>query len=157
MLRVYSDARFLARLGETPAIPVDALPAEHVLAGVTNLVIANPWTIPAGVTLTLHDAEGRQAGQLYRLVPALDVLQLDAAAASVRVTSEVTVYVSGATEPRHTDTLPPPCSEPAFLGTPKPGRDEWLVVTRDGLTAARLTPQQLAARRCDPEVELIEQ
>jgi hypothetical protein len=159
LIRVSGTSRFTVRYGEVSAVPIDALGKEHVVRGGT-VVLANPWKISASVTLTLLDAEGKPAGQLYRLVPALDVLRLDLAAASVRVTAQVSVHASdgvSAPELRVSDTIAPPCAEPAFLGTARPGRDEWLVVRQDGATIEKLTPRQIAALRCDPSVELLEQ
>lgn len=159
MIRVSGATRFTARYGDVPAVPVDALGKEYVVHSGT-VVIANPWTISASVALTLLDAEGRPTGQLYRLVPALETVRLDLAAESVRITAQVSVHASdGMSAPllRVVDTPAPPCAEPAFLGTPRPGRDEWLVVRKEGATLEKLTPRQLAVLRCDPSVELLEQ
>lgn len=159
LIRVSGASRFTARYGEVSAVSVDALGKEQVVRGGT-VVLANPWKISASVTLTLLDAEGKPTGQLYRLVPALDVLRLDLTAASVRVTAQVSVHASdGASAPelRVADTIAPPCAEPAFLGTARPGRDEWLVIRRDGAAIEKLTPRQIATLRCDPSVELLEQ
>lgn len=160
LIRVSGSSRFTARYGDVPAVPIDALPKEQTVRG-GRVVIANPWTISASVTLTLLDADGKPAGQLYRLIPPLDVQQLDLAASSVRVTAQVSVHASdGATAPEvrvASDTIAPACAEPAFLGTPRPGRDEWLVVRKEGVTLEKLTPQRIAALRCDPSVQLLEQ
>lgn len=160
LIRVSGTSRFTARYGDVPAVPVDALAKEQVVRG-GRVVIANPWKISASVTLTLLDADGKQTGQLYRLVPALDLLQLDLAAATVRVTAQVSVHASdGATAPEvrvSSDTIAPPCAEPAFLGTPRPGRDEWLVVRQEGITLEKLPPHRIATLRCDPTVEFLEQ
>jgi hypothetical protein len=160
LIRVSGASRFTARYGDVPAVPVDALAKEQVVRG-GRVVIANPWKISASVTLTLLDADGKQTGQLYRLVPALDLLQLDLSAATVRVTAQVSVHASdGVSAPEvrvSSDIIAPPCAEPAFLGTPRPGRDEWLVVRPEGVSLDKLTPQRIAALRCDPSVELLEQ
>ena len=159
LIRVSGAGRFTARYGEVSAVPIDALGKEHTVRG-GRVVLANPWTISASVTLTLLDADGRQTGQLYRLVPAMGVLPLELAAASVRVTAQVSVHASdgvSAPELRVSDTIAPSCAEPAFLGTPRPGRDEWLVARKDGVAIEKLTPRQLAALRCDPSVEFLEQ
>jgi hypothetical protein len=92
-----------------PGVPVDALATEHVLSGIiasearrTNLGISNPWLVPASVTLTLYGPAGQQLGQMHRIVPALEVLQINdafaafgtepVAEASVRIASQVGVY-----------------------------------------------------------------
>lgn len=199
MIRVSSamdGARVTAAYGALPAIPVDALPTEHVFAtgGRRTVVgVANPWPVPATITLTLHGAGGQELGRLHRLVPAMDVLQLDeVAAASVAVTSQVGVYayaaddavfVPGTGVAVSSPAITPPCAEPASLGFAKQPAGGWIVVmkpetaveyiqtvlpARHGYTvmslyeslpgfAAELTPQQLAALRCDGAVELIEQ
>jgi hypothetical protein len=116
-----SQARFTARAyvvnrgsanGEygqaVPGVPIDALATEHTLSGIsadgrrTNLGVANPWAVPASVTLTMYGPAGQPLGQLHRIVPAFEVLQLSDAfgafgaapadEASVRVTSQVGVY-----------------------------------------------------------------
>lgn len=160
LIRVSGASRFTARYGDVPAVPVDALAKEQVVRG-GRVVLANPWKISASVTLTLLDADGKPAGQLYRLVPPLDVQQLDLAASGVRVTAQVSVHASdGASAPDvrlSSETVAPPCAEPAFLGTARPGRDEWLVVRKEGMAVEKLTPQRIAALRCDPSVELLEQ
>lgn len=234
MIRVSSamtGARFTARAyvvnrghagGEygqgVPAMPVDALTTEHVLSGVTatggrrtNIGVANPWTVPATVTLTLNGADGRELGRLHRRVPALEVLQLNdvfaafgaapATEASVVVSSQVSVYayasivrndtgdavfVPGTGVGVSSPAVAPRCAEPASLGFAKPGQqpaEGWIVIMKPDTTieyirntlpaqhgytlmslyeslpgfAAELTPQQLAALRCDGAVEFIEQ
>ena len=160
LIRVSGASRFTARYGDVPAVPVDALPKEQLVRG-GHVVIANPWKISASVTLTLLDADGKQTGQLYRLIPALAMQQLDLAASSVRVTAQVSVHASDGTSVPEvrvsSDTIAPPCNEPAFLGTPRPGRDEWLIVRQQGVSLEKLTPQRIATLRCDPTVELLEQ
>jgi hypothetical protein len=232
MLRVssaFAGARFTARAyvanrggaaGEfgqnVPAVPVDALQGEHVLSGLTtgggsrtNIGVANPWTVPATVTLALHDAEGEELARIVRLVPALEVLQLsDLPEAfgvasldkgSVRVTSQVGVYayasivrndngaavfVPGSGIGVSAPPAAPRCAEPASLGLLAAGRQapaSWVVVLKQDTTpgyirnvlparhgfelmdvydvlpgfAAELTPQQIAALRCDGAVEFI--
>ena len=202
-----------------PGIPVDALTTEHVLSGITasggrrtNIGVANPWTVPASIILTLNGSEGEELGRLYRIVPALEVLQINdafgafgvpaAEAASVRVTSQVGVYayasivsndsgdavfVTGTgVGVRTSSAIAPRCAEPASLGTAKPGQqaaEGWIVVMKPetsinyianvlpaqhGYTvaslyeaipgfAAELTPQQIAALRCEAAVLFIEQ
>ena len=184
MIRVSSamtEARFTARAyvvnrghgaGEygqgVPAIPVDALTREHVLSGVTatggrrtNIGIANPWGVPATVTLTLHGAAGETLGRLHRLVPAFEVLQINdvfgafGAAplpqGSVRVTSQVSVYAYASIVRNDTgdavfvpgtgvgvslvSTVAPRCADPAPLGVARPGQqpaEGWIVVMKEG-------------------------
>jgi hypothetical protein len=163
MIRVSStreDARVTARAyivnrgnatGEygqgVPGVPVDGLATDHVLSGIakgdnrrTNIGIANPWAMPASVTLALHGAEGQQLGTIHRIVPAFEVLQINDAfaafeaepsvEASVRVTSQVGVYayasivrndsgdavfVPGTGVGGQTAPVAPRCAEPASL------------------------------------------
>lgn len=218
--RAYVYNRANGEYGQgVPAVPVDALLTEHVLSGITaaagrrtNLGVANPWTVPASVTLTLVGADGQQLAQQHRLIPALEVLQVhDAfaafgvapvAEASVRVTAQAGVYayasivrndtgdavfVPGTGVGVHTTAnVAPRCAEPAHLGVAKPGQEPaegWIVILKPETTlqyithvlpaqhgytlmsvyeslpgfAAELTPQQIAALRCEGAVEFIEQ
>lgn len=186
MIRVssaLSGARFTARAyvlnrgaasGEygqsVPGVPVDSLASEHTLSGIlatngrrTNLGVANPWLVPASITLTLHGAAGQQLGQLHRIVPALEVLQIsDAFAAfgvepvseaSVRVSAQVGVYayasvvradsgdavfVPGTGVGVQTEnTVAPRCAEPASAKSA--GKDQqadgWIVVMQPETSA----------------------
>lgn len=211
--RAYVYNRANGEYGQgVPAVPVDALLTEHVLSGITashgrrtNVGIANPWTVPASVTLTFAGADGQQLARQHRVIPALEVLQIGedfGAAASVRITSQVGVYayasivrndtgdaifVPGTGVGVHTTApIAPRCAEPAHLGVAKPGQEPsegWIVVMKPDTTihyitqvlpaqhgytlasvyetlpgfAAELTPQQIAALRCDGAVEFIEQ
>jgi len=194
-------------------VPVDGLATEHVLSGIassdarrTNLGIANPWALPASVTLTLHDTAGQELGTLHRLVPAFEVLQINDAfaafgaapssEASVRVTSQVGVYayasivrndsgdavfVPGTGIGGDAAPVAPRCAEPASLIAAKADPETaggWIVMMQsdasfddimNGLPAkhgyalmnvydelpgfaADLTPQQVAALRCEASV-----
>lgn len=149
-----------------PAMPVDALTNDHVLSGITasggrrtNVGIANPWTVPASVTLNLYGAAGESRGQLFRIVPALEVLQINdvfaafgvppAEEASVRVTAQVGVYAYASVVRNDTgdavfvpgtgvgvrtsSEVPPRCAEPASLSTAKPGQqpaEGWIVLMK---------------------------
>jgi hypothetical protein len=151
MIRVSSTmtgARITARANGAPAIPIDALTSEHVLSGVTNVGVANPWSVPATITLTLHDAEGQQLGQLHRLVPAFEVVQLDGvSAASVRVTSQVSVYAYASigaalipgTGVAAATTVAPQCAEPASLGVANTPAEGWIVVMQPETTPDTIT------------------
>lgn len=189
MIRVSSavpDARFTARAyiynrglagGEygqgVPAMPVDALTAEHVLSGITaagrrtNIGVANPWTVPASIILTLYDRDGQSLGQLFKIVPPLGVLQINdafaafgvapAADASVHVFSQVSVYAYASVVRNDTgdpvfvtgtgiDTgrvpdLTPRCAEPAAVNVARPGQqpaDGWIVLMAPGTSVAYL-------------------
>jgi len=153
-----------------PALPVDALTGEHVLSGVaagagrrTNIGIANPWPVPATAILTLHGASGQTLGTLQRLIPAYEVLQINdvfsafgvapAGEASVRVTSQVSVYAYASIVRNDTgDAVFVPgtgigvrlvsdvntrCAEPAPLGVARPGQEPsegWIVVMKQETT-----------------------
>lgn len=201
-----------------PGVPVDALATEHTLSGITakdrrtNLGIANPWTVPASVILTLHGPAGQQLGQVHRIVPALEVLQINdafatfgaapAAEASITVTSQVGVYayasivrndsgdavfVPGTGLSVQTlSTVAPRCAEPASLKVAAAEQNPaagWIIVMKPETSfddimnvlpakhgyalmdvydmlpgfAAELTPQQVAALRCEASVLFIEQ
>jgi hypothetical protein len=179
MIRVSTareNARFTARAtivnrgdaGEygqgVPGVPVDSLATEHVLSGITatesrrtNLGVANPWQVPASIILTLYGPAGQQLGQLHRIVPALDVLQINdafaafgaepVAEASVRVTAQVGIYAyasiirndsgdavfvpgTGLGAQSATD-VPTRCAEPASLTRARKGQrpaDGWIVI-----------------------------
>ena len=181
MIRVSTareNARFTARAtivnrgdaGEygqgVPGVPVDSLATEHVLSGITataarrtNLGVANPWQVPASVILTLYGPAGQQLGQLHKIVPALDVLQINDAftafgaeavpEASVRVTSQVGVYAfasiirndSGAAVfvpgtglgAQPATDITPRCAEPASLTRARKGEqpaEGWIVILK---------------------------
>ena len=147
-----------------PGIPVDALTTDHTLSGIagsgarrTNIGIANPWSVPASVILTLHGPAGAQLGQLHRIVPALEVLQINdafaafgaapVAEASVSVTSQVSVYAYASiirndsgdavfipgtgVGAQTTSQSTPHCAEPASLIPARPDQEAaegWIVM-----------------------------
>lgn len=181
MIRVSTareNARFTARAtianrGESgeygqgiPGVPVDALATEHALSGITatsasrtNLGVANPWQVPASVTLTLHGPAGQQLGRIHKIVPALEVLQINdafaafgaepVAEASVRVSSQVGVYAyasiirndsgdaifvpgTGLGAQPEADVAPR-CAEPASLTRARKGQqasEGWIVILK---------------------------
>ncbi|HEX8411006.1 MAG TPA: hypothetical protein VF883_19230 [Thermoanaerobaculia bacterium] len=180
MLRVSSaqqSARFVARAyiynrgngqGEygqgVTAVPLDALTGDHVLSGVTamngrrtNIGVANPWLVPATLTLTLLGRDGEVLATLYRTVPSSEVLQLNDAfaafgvapvvEASVRVQANVAVYAYAAivradsgdavfvpgsgVSVQTSSTVAPQCAEPASLNLAGPGAQpgqSWIVL-----------------------------
>jgi hypothetical protein len=202
-----------------PGVPVDALATEHVLSGIvanqarrTNLGVSNPWLVPASVTLTLYGPAGQELGQVHRIVPALEVLQINdafaafgaepVAEASVRVTSQVGVYAYASIVrndsgdaifvpgtglgAQTTVDVAPRCAEPASLATARKGQQasgEWIVIMQPETSAdtimnvlpekydypivdvyhelpgfaAELTPQQIAAMRCEAGVLFLQQ
>lgn len=154
-----------------PAVPVDALATEHVLSGIaadhtrrTNLGVSNPWQVPASVTLTLHGPAGQQLGQLHRVVPALEVLQINdafaafgaepVAEASVSVTSQVGVYAyasiirndtgdaifvpgTGVSVQAASADVAPRCAEPVSLTSARKGQrasEGWIVIMKPDTT-----------------------
>lgn len=202
-----------------PGVPVDALATEHVLSGIvatqarrTNLGVSNPWLVPASVTLTLYGPAGQELGVLHRIVPALEVLQVNdafaafgaepAAEASVRVTSQVGVYAYASIVRSDSGDaifvpgtglgaqpvadVAPRCAEPASLAAAQKGQhatSEWIVIMQPDTSAdtimnvlpekyhypvvdvyhelpgfaAELTPQQIAAMRCESGVLFLQQ
>ena len=143
LIRV-SGADVVARYGATPAIDIDALPTDAMVAGAVT--IANPWNIAATITI----------GTQQRMVSPYEVLVLDDVAAA-RLTSQVGLYVLTSHVsplPTFSDSISPPCAEPAPLGAAASTR--FLVVRSDSADVAQLTPHQVASLRCDPAVEFIE-
>ncbi len=157
MIRISAQggARLTAHAANLEAISIDALATEHVLSG--SVVVANPWKVPASLIVTV----GEQ--QLFKIVPPLDVLQIDAAGANAHITSQIGVYayddrafVSGVAHKQ----IAPQCAEPAPLMTAQPGQraaDGWIVIGEAETYVADLTPRQLAALRCDASVQVIAQ
>ncbi len=156
MIRISAQggARVTEHAASLEAVSIDALATEHVLNG--SVVVANPWKVPASLIVTMGDQ------QLFKIVPPLDVLQIETAGASARITSQIGVYayddrsfVSGTA---HTQ-IAPPCAEPAPLMIAEAGQQAggWVVIGDAETYVAELTPPQLAALRCNASVQLIAQ
>ena len=179
MVRISSDAaRVTAHASSLPAIAVDALATEHVLSG--SIVVANPWKVPASLVVTAGDQ------QLFPIVPPLDVLRIEVQD-NTRITSQVGVYAYGehsfGSVVPTPSTVEPRCAEPAALSMAKQPADGWLVILHPETSVERiqmtlparhgympsqfyaelpgflaeLTPEQIAALRCDASVQLVAQ
>jgi len=179
LIRITSAQPVTAHAASLRAVAIDALPAESVMSGVVR--IANPWFVPASVVVTLP---GEQRFHLVPPLDVLQ-LEVSANAritSNVGVYAyDERTFVADAGQP---SAIEPRCTEPAALDAAQPGppsADGWLVLMNPGTPVdttqmllparhgymplsfheelpgfiAELTPEQIAALRCESSVQLI--
>ena len=83
--RVYNRGSASGEFGQgVQALPVDGLTRDHYLTGLsglngnrTNVGISNPWDIPVGFSIGLHDSDGEFRGSFTTVVGAKQVMQFN--------------------------------------------------------------------------------